>query len=155
MNFNTTGITVMVGLLSLATINWRASGADAVTIPKARLIELERKEAELEKMKGEAHKPQEENRELKKDSNVNPTNIAAPTVTPSPARVSQPIKELPRLIEGATIEAADLGGYYRNEPELAEQRFHKQKIKVHGKISGFEKSLLTRNYKIILSGTDA
>src|SRR6266481_5562067 len=54
---------------------------DTVTVPKSRLEELERKEAELNKLKGDLNKTKDENAELKQQHKVDAAKIAeAPQV---------------------------------------------------------------------------
>ena len=128
---------------------------DTITIPKSRLEELERKEAELQKLKQGA-------------TNAQPGNISAPSSPPAtaatssavqvpmpaPPRPTPPIASLPPLKEGDVVDSVDLANQYLADATAADKRYHGQQIIVRGEIVGFEKSLFIRNYKVLLSGPD-
>jgi len=125
---------------------------DTVTVPKSRLEELERKERELERLKGDVSKTNAENAELREKLHQMQTNqVAAPPAShPVPA-----VATLPPLQPGDVIDSKDLVAYYRQEPAAAEQRFGNQRLTITGEIAGFEKPLLKRNYRVLLPGTEA
>lgn len=123
---------------------------DNVTIPKSRLEELERKEKELQGLKQNqpAQPPQ--------------ANTAAPAplpISPQPtpvaaAKPGPPLTTLPPFAEGQKIEAVDLASYFKQDKAAADQRFKNRKMVVHGRIVGFEKPMLVRNYKVLLDTGD-
>lgn len=119
---------------------------DNVTIPKSRLEELERKEKELEKLKGTRPEPAKVVPTATPAAPAAATNRAEPVVTPQVA----PLTDLPPFQDGATVEAKDLAAYYMQDPDGADRRFKKHKMIVRGEISGFEKPLLRGNYRILL-----
>src|SRR5690348_15059881 len=67
---------------------------DTVTVPKSRLEELERKEKELDRLKGDVSKTKAENAELKEKLEQTSTNVVA---TPAPAHPVPPLATLPPL----------------------------------------------------------
>jgi hypothetical protein len=123
---------------------------DNVTVPKSRLEELERKEQELERLKGDVSKTNAENAELRQKLQQMQTNQAAvpPASYPVPT-----ITTLPPLKPGDVIDSRDLVAYYRQEPTAADKRFLNQRLTISGEIAGFEKPLLKRNYRVLLPGT--
>ena len=130
-----------------------AVAQDTVTIPKSRLEELERKEAELEKLKG-ATKPQPaiENSAAKKHDEVAPQNlpqVAVPAPTAAPYEAPS-FAALTPLEKDSVVSAADLAAHYRSNPSMADERYRKRTFKVQGEIVGFEKPMLVRNYNILL-----
>lgn len=136
-----------------------ALAQDTITIPKSRLEELERKEAELEKLKGLSPKSQVAIPNLKtnqQDQAVPQTSPAHTAVTSSRPPGSQPQlpAALPPLENGALVSATDLAAHYRANAATADQRYRKRTFKVQGEIVGFEKPLLVRNYVILLKTTE-
>ncbi len=140
-------------LLAVSSLSLPAQ--DTVTIPKSRLEELERKEAELQKLKQGA-------------TNAAVPNAVTPSVQPGAAaptpsvpaaepvvmRPSPPVASLPPLREDEIVESLDLANQFRADPIAAQQRYHGQKITVRGTISGFEKPMFRGNYRILLPGPD-
>lgn len=156
------GLAMLVLLLSLAGRPLVAQ--DNVTIPKSRLEELERKEKELEQLKGESNSnkgdlnnsakenlPQKPESETKQESRktVLPTP-ATPAAAPVATIVSPPFASLAAFQPYETVESMDLANYYHTDPNGADHRFHKQKLTVRGEIVGFEKPLYKSNYRIVL-----
>jgi hypothetical protein len=124
---------------------------DSVVVPKTRLEELERKERELDRLKGDVNKTQEENARLKQQADEARAKAAAQTaVAPAPLRSSPPLVTLPPLKEGEIVDAMDLANYYTADPAAADQRFLKRKFILRGEISGFEKPVFKRNYNVLL-----
>src|SRR5687767_7340551 len=106
-----------------------------ITIPKSRLEELQRKEAELDKLKGDYKKSKDENATLKKQQEETVKhNVATPV---PPAAASPELKSLPALNEGEIIDSVDLANHFTADPALAAQRYDKQSFKVKGEIAGF------------------
>jgi hypothetical protein len=130
-----------------------AVAQETVTIPKSRLEELERKEAELEKLKGAA-KPQPaiENPTAKKHDEAAPQNT--PQVAVSAATAAQneapSFASLAPLEKDSVVSATDLAAHYRANAGVADGRYRKRTFKVQGEIVGFEKPALVRNYDILL-----
>lgn len=129
-----------------------ASGQDNVTVPKSRLEELERKERELERLKGDVSKTNAENAELRQKLQQMQTNQVA---VPQAAHAVPAVATLPPLQPGDVIDSKDLVAWYRQEPGAADHRFLNQRLTIAGEIAGFEKPLLKRNYRVLLPGTEA
>lgn len=129
-----------------------AVAQDSVTIPKSRLEELERKEAELEKLKGAKPQPAIENSAAKKPNEAAPQNlpqVAAPTPAAAPYEAPS-IAALTPLEKDSVVSAADLAAHYGANPTMADERYRKHTFKVQGEIVGFEKPMMVRNYNILL-----
>jgi len=124
---------------------------DTVPVPKSRLDELERKERELERLKGDVAKTNAENVELKQKLQQALTNQ---TAVPPPPHPVPALATLPPLQPGDVIDSKDLIAFYRQEPAAADQRFRNQRVTIAGEIAGFEKPLLKRNYRVLLPGNE-
>lgn len=139
-------------LLAVALSSW---GQDSVTISKSRLEELERKEAELERLKHAATNAPAENAPM---PNTQPAAVAklpaSAVVEPVVTRVSPPASSLPPLKEGEIVDSLDLANQYRGDVVSADKRYAGQKLTVRGEIVGFEKPMFRRDYKILLPGPD-
>jgi putative nucleic acid binding protein len=144
-------------LASLCLIGLRgvsvASAADDVTIPKSRLQELEEKERELNRLKGDLATTKDENARLKKEQAQAPAKAVAAVPEPV-AHSSPPIASLPPLRENEEVDAMDLANHYRSDPATADARYLKHKFFLRGEIAGFEKPLLKRDYKVLLKTAD-
>ncbi len=137
-----------------------ARAQDTVTIPKARLEELERKEAELEKLKKDAAplptvanpKPATESRSLiaPEQTLPQPNDSAAG----SPKKETPIIASLPPIEKDQEVSAMDLAAHYRADAAAADRRYRKRTFKVQGEIVGFEKPPLIRNYNILLKTSE-
>jgi hypothetical protein len=148
---------VMLAVL-LCSAGRSAKAQDNVTVPKARLEELERKEKELEQLKGDLDKTKvdldetkQQNLQLKKDSEkaaIRP--VEAPPNQPVVPFVSSPLESLPAFQPYETVDSMDLANYYHGDGNAADRRFRKRKLTVRGEIVGFEKPLYKRNYRILL-----
>ncbi|HWW02138.1 MAG TPA: hypothetical protein VNZ64_20730 [Candidatus Acidoferrum sp.] len=146
-----------LALLSLVLIagSLTVQAQDTVTISKSRLEELERNEAELQKLKQAVTNP---------PAGKAPAPYAQPgaitTLPGSPGaalavtRASPPVTSLPPLQEGEVVESLDLANQYRADPAAADQRYRGRKFTVRGQIAGFEKPMLKKNYKMLLPGPD-
>jgi hypothetical protein len=126
---------------------------DDVTISKSRLEELERKERELERLKGDFNKARDENTQLKleKKAEAKPAEAAPERAL---THVSPPIASLPPVKPEELVESLDLANYYHEDAATADQRYRHQKFRIRGEIVGFEKPLLLRNYRILLKTAD-
>jgi len=128
-----------------------ASGQDNVTVPKSRLEELERKEKELEKLKGDSGKARPESTEpAKQPEKPDLRPVVAPPPEPVPSYVSPALASLPAAKPYDQVESMDLANYYHADSSAADQRFRKQKLVVRGEIVGFEKPLWKRSYRVLL-----
>jgi len=132
-----------------------AAAQETVTLPKARLEELERKEKELEKLKAELSAAQGETARLRqeKDAAVRAAAAAAPA-KPEVVHISPPLATLPPLRAGEVVDARDLANHYRADASAAAARYGRQRIRVRGEVVGFEKPLFVRPYRILLRGPD-
>ncbi len=144
--------------LSCACLS-RAFSQESVTIPKSRLEELERKEAELEKLKDATPKPSppvQNSAPQKQEEPVpiqNPPHAtAAPPTQPLTPAVS--LTSLPPLEKETVVPAADLASHFRTDPAAADRRYRKHTFQVRGEIAGFEKPLLVRDYAILLKAAE-
>ena len=134
--------------LFLTTVCAPLYGQDNVTISKSRLEELERKEAELNKLKGDINKTKDENTELKKQHEQDAAKIAeAPKVV---KYVSPPMNTLPPVAKGSTVDAMDLADHYHTDSAAADQRYLKQTFKLQGEVVGFGSQMFFRPYRIML-----
>ena len=128
---------------------------DSVTIPKSRLEELQRKEAELDRLKGDLKATKGENLQLKKQHQEDAIKISStPRAQPVVTHVSPPMASLPPLTTGEIVDAMDLANYYRTDAAAADHRYRKQVLKVQGEISAFEKPPFIRDYRILLKTDD-
>ena len=145
-------VTAVVTALYLGVFCPAIFGQDTVTVPKSRLEELERKEAELNKLKGDLNKTKDENAELKQQHKVDAAKIAeAPQVV---KHVSPPMNSLPPVATGETVDAMDLADHYRTDAAAADQRYRKHVFKVQGEVVGFRNGLFLKPYRIILKTPD-
>src|SRR6266403_153977 len=132
-----------------------ALAQDTVTIPKSRLEELQRKEAELDRLKGDLKATKGENLQLKKQHTADAAKISsAPPAQPVVTHVSPPMASLPPLAPGEIVDAMDLANYYRADPAAADNRFRKRVFRVQGEISAFERMPFLRDYQILLKTAD-
>jgi len=143
----------VVLLLSFSCL--RIPAQDTVTVPKSRLEELERKEAELQRIKeAGSNAPAQA---VPSASGVAPAAMptpSLPTAAPTAVRVSPPVASLPPLKDGEIVDAADLSNQYLADRNGADARYHGGKITLRGEIVAFEKPILRKNYKILLQGGD-
>lgn len=134
-------------LLSLAVVGLSFSvlaADDQVTISKSRLQELERKEAELQKLKAA------------------PATAPVATQTPGqvvpiaskPVYVVPPISSLPPVAAGELVSAMDLASYFAADPAAAERRYRKATIKVRGEVSRIDKHMFQRTYDVTMKTPD-
>ena len=124
---------------------------ESVPVPRSRLEELERKEAELERLKGQLNKKPQETAPRKTPEKAPKVEVQA-----APQQVSPPLNSLPPLAEGETItlNASDLAEHYRLDPVAADARYRKRALVVKGEIVGFEVPPFLSQYKIILKTAD-
>src|SRR5947208_541174 len=126
----------LVLLLLPVTPAFSIMAQETVTIPKSRLEELQRKEAELDSLKGDLKATKGENLQLKKQHQEDAIKISsAPPTQPVVTHVSPSMASLPPLTSGEIVDAMDLANYYRADAAAADHRFRKQVLKVQGEIS--------------------
>jgi hypothetical protein len=127
---------------------------ESVTISKSRLEELERKAAELERLKGS-------NAPAVKAPEAKVLPVAAPSqgvsAPPAVAAVARPAVQVPTvpLAPGEVISCEELAGHYLSNPSAADARYRGKKITVRGRIVAFDKPLFIRNYKILLQTSES
>lgn len=119
---------------------------DNVTIPKSRLEELERKEAELRRLKGETNPPAAAAQQPAQSPGQVQTPIAARPEPPS----APVITELPPLKPGEIVEAPELALHFSANRAAAEQRYLNKQVAVQGEIIRFHKPILSRSYGVAL-----
>ena len=164
-----------------------ARAQDTVTIPKARLVELERKEKELDALKVELGKARGETERLQRakekaeqekakaeserarverekaqltkakeaaEAKATVATAAAAAAEPAIAHDTPAMASLPPLKKGDVVDAMDLMNHYRTDAAGAAQRYGKQRIRVRGVVTGFEKPMFTSPYYIFLRTTE-
>ncbi len=147
-------LSVATALLCLASMPQSSLAQENVTIPKSRLDELEKKAAELDRLKGDLNKTKAENVQLQRQNQEANAKLATlPGVAPA-TNTSPAITTLPPLTEHDIVEAEDLANYFKFDPKAAEQRFAKRKFRIRGIVAGFEKPPFIRPYKVLLKTAD-
>lgn len=137
------GIALAVGALARLA---PALAEEMVTIPKARLDELERKAAELDKLKAE-----------QRAAESAPGRARAPGGPPvvKPARpAGPPVATLPPLREDEVVAAEDLAAHYAENPAAADQRYRHRPLRVRGVVAALEKPWAVRPYTVVLETGD-
>lgn len=172
-------VLLVIGALCLASF---AFAEEEVTIPKSRLEELERKAAELEKLKQQLNKSQDEKEQLKQEkekaeaekqqlekakaeaekkaaaeskaaAEAKAAAVAAQAKAP-PAYAPPTMSSLPPLKAGEVVSAMDLMGHFAADPRAAAERYKGRRITVEGEIAGFGKPMFVRPYKLHLKTGD-
>lgn len=143
-------------ILVAFTLIFSAHGAeDTVTLPKSRVIELEKKAAQADKLAAELEKARAEISRLKGEAAAAPKTVV---VSPLPPQVEQsiqklpptrPLTGLPALGKGETVAVSDLLHHYAMDPAAADQRYKKKNFKLTGIVTDLDKSLLTSPYRVI------
>ena len=149
----------------VSTMSLRAE--EMVTIPRARLQELENKEAQFEKLKKELGKSQAEKEALTserqrlkaeaeqlKQAKKKAESQVATTPPPVDQHETPAINSLPPLKKGDVVDAVDLMNHYRTDPVGAKQRYEGHIIRVRGEITSFEKPMFVRPYFIYFRTTE-
>lgn len=158
------------GLLAMlaALFAWPAGAQETVTIPKARLLELERKEKELDALRGELNKSRNEQEQLRRErakaesekaqltraKEAAEARAVAAQAGPVIAHASPALATLPPLKPGEVVNALDLMNHYRADASGAAQRYGKRRLRVRGVVTGFEKSPFVNPYLIRLQTTE-
>ncbi|MCX6885822.1 MAG: hypothetical protein NTX27_12345 [Verrucomicrobia bacterium] len=143
-----TAALVWVGMAPL-----HATAQETVTIPKSRLEELERKAAELDRIKADLHQTKSENAKLQvQNQEARAKLAAAPGMVET--NTSPAISTLGSLTESDIVPAVDLANHFKFEQDLAKTRYGNRKFRVSGIITGFEKPAFVRPYKIFLRTND-
>ena len=126
-----------------------------VSIPKSRLEELEKKEAELEKLRNQMNPPKpvpagQTGVKAQSPPVTGQAPAPAPAAVPAPAHVSPALSTLDALKDGEVVSAIDLANHYQQDRATADQRYHKRSFAVQGEIERFEKSAFSRSYSLIM-----
>lgn len=143
---------------------------EMVTITKARLQELEQKEKELDGLRGELSKAQGEQEQLRREKaraesekaqltrarDAAEARVAAAATTAAPVIVhdTPALTSLPPLKKGEVVDALDLMNHYRADAAGAGKRYGRQRIRVRGVVTGFEKPMFVSHYFITLQSTE-
>jgi hypothetical protein len=153
-------------LLVALALGWGAAlacGQEMVTIPKARLVELERKEKELEALRAELGRARGEQEQLKREKEAAEARRAqaeakaarTQAVTePVIAHETPPLATLPPLQPGEVVDAMDLMNHYRADAAGAARRYDRQRLRVRGVVVGFDKPSFLSHYFILLQTTE-
>jgi len=146
-----THITLLLCLL-LAGLAHPARAQDTVSIPKSRLEELEKKEAELEKLRNQVspQQPAPASQAPVKASvpGQAPAIASAPVSAPVPP--SPALSTLPELKQDEVVSAIDLANHFQQDRAAAERRYKKRSFAVQGEIERFEKNAFSRSYRLIM-----
>jgi hypothetical protein len=135
--------------VALACVTSQSFGADDnVTIPKSRLEELERKAAELDRLKAQTSAPPAA--PVASRPTQSPSAPAAPAVVPAPRQKPSEVVALPPLKDGEIVSAEELATHYFANPVAAEARYGKKRLQVQGEIVAFENAAFRRDYEILL-----
>jgi len=162
-----TAVTIWIGIIASC-----ARADEMVTIPKARLQALERKEKELEAMKGTVARVQQEKEQMETErqrlkqeaeksqkawleAEKRATALASGAANEKViAHETPPLSGLAPLKKGEEVDAMDLMNHYRADAASAKARYETQRIRVRGKVTGFEKAAFIRPYEILLQTTE-
>jgi len=142
-----THITLLLCLL-LVGLALPARAQDTVSIPKSRLEELEKKEAELEKLRNQLNG--EKPVAASGQASVKPTVIGTIPAAPGPPPISPALSTLPDLKPDEVVSAIDLASHFQQDRAAAEQRYQKRSFALQGEIEQFEKSAFSRSYRLIM-----
>jgi hypothetical protein len=113
------------------------------------------REDEIGMLKQELSRAQEQNVQLQKQHEADAAKVAsALAAEPLIIHDSPPMVSLPPLQSGDTVDAMDLANYYRADPATADQRYRNRSFLVRGEVARFEKTLFSREYRIILKTAD-
>lgn len=146
-----THITLLLCIL-LAGLILPARAQDTVSIPKSRLEELEKKEAELEKLRNQLNheKPVPSSGQAPVKAEAAGTIPANPAAAPGPALTSPVPSTLPDLQPDEVVSAIDLANHFQQNRAGAERRYQKRSFALQGEIERFEKSAFGRSYRLIM-----
>lgn len=133
------------------------SAQEKVTIPKSRLEELERKEAELEKLKnaGTASSPAGSAVQAATAQTGSNQGTTVPVRQTAPVYQAPPIASLPPLKPGEVVKAVDVASHYASAPTAAKARYGKQPFVVTGEVVSIEKHLLRRTFAVTLKTAES
>lgn len=168
---------VLMGFLAAAV--WPLRAQDTVTIPRARLQELERKEKELEALQAELGRTRTEQEKLRREKEqaeaaharseseklkltqakeaAEARAAAAQSAAKAELGIEHHTPELASLAplkKGEVVEAMDLMNHYRADAAGAKQRYGKHRIRVRGSVAGFDKTLFASTYEVLLQTTE-
>jgi len=127
-----------------------AGDQDTVTLPRWRYEELLRKEAELERLRSAtAHAETRSADDTHATPPTHPTAVGSAEMRPNTAG-QPPNIPLPALREGQLVPAETLALYFHGDAAGARLVPSNLRLQVRGRIAGFEKPLLTRNFHVLL-----
>jgi hypothetical protein len=151
---------LQLGLMMLFTASVLPGRAEeTVTIPKSRLAELERKEKELHALRGELSRAQGEQEQLRREKakvEAEKAQLTRAMAAAEPVIVhdTPALASLPPLKQGEVVDALDLMNHYRADAVGAEKRYGRQRVRVRGVVTGFEKPMFVSPYFIFLRTTE-
>ncbi|MBI3418037.1 MAG: hypothetical protein HY043_22335 [Verrucomicrobia bacterium] len=130
---------------------------ETITVPKARLQELERKAADADRLatelsaaKAEIARLKGEQTELKKAA-AKPARWLPPAVEKAEQKQppTPPIHTLPPLAKGEVVSIHDLLNHYASDVPAADLRFRKQIFRIRGIVTDVNKELFVSPYRVI------
>ena len=144
-------LALSLGML-LTGVTLPARAQDNVSIPKSRLEELEKKEAELEKLRNQLNpqKPVPTGQAAVKAPVSGQVPAPATTTTAAPAQGTPVISTLPALRKDEVVSAIDIANDFQQDRAAATQRYVKRSFAVQGEIERFEKRAFGRSYSLIM-----
>ncbi len=156
-----TGMVTLALCLLLAGQTFSGWTQDNVSIPKSRLEELEKKEAELEKLRNQLNQKKPAKTATPATKGTNAPAVKVPTlsvtsnaVVAAPAPESTPpspaLATLPPLSAGEMVSAIDLANHYQEDRIGADRRYLKKTFTIQGEIERFEKRAFGRHYSIVM-----
>jgi len=128
----------------------RAGTDETVTIPRARYEELLRKEEELARLRAKLTLTTPPRQIAPPAARRPPLPGAGPgaeAAMPSPPRGAPTLPPLPK---DGPLPAPLLAKYFLRIPATAAARLQNRNLQVIGRVVGFEKPWLTRNYQVLL-----
>jgi len=149
------GILMFVGVLVCAVSPCRAD--DMVPVSKARLQELERKAAELDRLKNSQAGTAPTTESSRQATGQEAARSAVtPAAKAAPQASIPPITTLPAFVPGESLDASTIAAHFKTDPTGAAGRYTGKKVAVRGEISGFDSTMFIRNYKVIFrpAGSD-
>lgn len=116
--------------------------------------ESERAQAESEKAQSEREKAQLTKAKEAAETKAAVATAAAAVTEPVIAHDTPALATLPPLKKGDVVDALDLMNHYRADAAGAARRYGKQRLRVRGVVTGFEKPMFVSYYYILLRTTE-
>ena len=136
---------VSLALLSAGPARLADAQADQETELRRKTEEVERLKQELLRAQDQLKKLKEDNERLRQEQ-AKPPAAAAP-VAPKPVT---PLDTLPPLQADGLVDAHELAGHYKANPAAAGQRYEKKALRVRGQVARFATRLFFREYEVVL-----